>query len=208
LLLKLRYLVLFVVILYIIPQSTQAQGVVCQGTPPSFIHSGVQARVTITPSGQRALPLRVRSEGTMTSPVIAQLTDGTVFFVIAGPTCADGFTWWQISVANQSGWVAEGDASGYFIEPITQAVQSGAPVVVQNAAPTVIPTTAPTAAPLTVTSQPVTSSDANRNAFAAYNPGQVDLSANVPPYQVAPDFSNVIVSAPLPAENADLSGSC
>ena len=80
----------------------------------------MRARVTIT----NGTPLRVRREPVVDpNNILLQLEEGTPFDIIGGPSCwADGgnnFTFWQILMAdNKTGWVAEGTASGYFIEPL------------------------------------------------------------------------------------------
>lgn len=47
------------------------------------------------------------------------MTDGTPFQVTEGPQCAEGFTWWKIHATNGDGWLAEGNAAGYFVDPVT-----------------------------------------------------------------------------------------
>jgi uncharacterized protein YraI len=167
----------------------QAQGkVLCPGSVPSFILVGQKARVTLTPAGQTAVPVRVRAAAGVANPVIVQIPDGTVFDVTGGPACADNFTWWRISFNGQVGWVAEGSTSGYFIEPL--------PAQPAGATPTgATPTAAPALPQIVVT---------NGTTFSTFQAGNVDTSASLTPYQVAPDFSNTIVSAPMPSDDAAL----
>ncbi len=85
----------------------------CTGAPASRVSIGATARVTIsngTPS-----PLRMRSAPG--GAFITSLPEGTQFSIIGGPQCQGNFTWWQIRLSDaRTGWVAEGDASTYFIE--------------------------------------------------------------------------------------------
>jgi hypothetical protein len=86
----------------------------CAGAPASIISVGISARVTITNSG----PLNVRSQAGTGHPVSRILPEGTEFNVVGGPLCVDGYTWWRVILQdNVYGWAAEGNASGYFIEP-------------------------------------------------------------------------------------------
>ncbi len=51
------------------------------------------------------------------SIVIGEIPGGSVFTVLAGPQCADGFYWWQINYNGVPGWTAEGQGLTYWIEP-------------------------------------------------------------------------------------------
>ncbi len=100
-----------------------AQKIVCPDALPSFLDGKERGRVTITPPGKTPIPVRVHSEPGLKSEGVAQLTDGTSFDIVDGPQCVDRLVWWQIRTHDerQSGWVAEGDSSGYFIEPVETA---------------------------------------------------------------------------------------
>jgi uncharacterized protein YraI len=50
--------------------------------------------------------------------VLTQIPSGGTFTVLAGPTCANGMNWWQVNYNGTVGWTAEGDASGYWLEPL------------------------------------------------------------------------------------------
>jgi hypothetical protein len=58
-----------------------------------------------------------------TSNAVGTIPAGTVFTVVDGPVCGYNLTWWQLKVdANGAvGWTAEGDASGYWLEPLQPA---------------------------------------------------------------------------------------
>lgn len=89
--------------------------VVCPGTPPSQMRVGMLGLVTFT----TGTPLNVRDRASTSAAVARIIPEGTVFDVVGGPICADGYTWWQIQLDGiLFGWVAEGDADGYFIAPV------------------------------------------------------------------------------------------
>jgi len=50
---------------------------------------------------------------------IASQPEGAGFTVLGGPYCADNYAWWWLELDDlmTAGYVAEGDSSGYFLEP-------------------------------------------------------------------------------------------
>ena len=86
----------------------------CPGTPISQVAVGDQARVSFTDG----TPLRLRDApgGTW----VRDMAEGTQFTIIGGPQCQGNYTWWQVQLSDgQTGWSAEGDSGGYFMEPYT-----------------------------------------------------------------------------------------
>jgi len=74
--------------------------------------------------------LMLRAEPDRNADEVTQRARGTTLSLIGGPTCPDGWLWWQVQTANGvRGWVAEGGAepNAYFIctaqpcEPVTGA---------------------------------------------------------------------------------------
>jgi WD40 repeat protein len=61
---------------------------------------------------------RVRDKASRGGQEIAQIPGGGVFAVLDGPTCNEGFLWWQVEYKGVTGWTVEGNASGYFVEPV------------------------------------------------------------------------------------------
>jgi WD40 repeat protein len=61
---------------------------------------------------------RVRDKASRSGKEVAQIPGGGVFSVLAGPTCSEGFLWWQVEYKGVTGWTVEGNASGYFVEPV------------------------------------------------------------------------------------------
>ncbi|MBI5928924.1 MAG: hypothetical protein HY862_06425 [Chloroflexi bacterium] len=88
--------------------------VVCPNTPGTRMAVGGRGQVVFS-DGQ---PLRVRS--TPNGAFLLEMPEGTQFVVIGGPDCTGGrYTWYQIQLTNGTiGWSAEGDADGYFMEPV------------------------------------------------------------------------------------------
>lgn len=87
----------------------------CPDTALSVFNVGLKGRVSYLDGS----PLNMRDAPARGGKVVKQLEEGTRFGVIGGPSCSDGFTWWQIQLeADSSGWVAEGDQEDYYIEPL------------------------------------------------------------------------------------------
>jgi hypothetical protein len=51
----------------------------------------------------------VRETATVKAAIVAQVPDADIFRVVDGPTCADGYVWWQVDYAGTQGWMAESD---------------------------------------------------------------------------------------------------
>ena len=86
----------------------------CLGTPTSQLQLTRPGRVTFT----NGTPVNIRQspggDKTGTEP------EGATFIVNDGPTCKDGYAWWYLNFDADGayGWVAEGDAQQYYIEPL------------------------------------------------------------------------------------------
>jgi len=107
----------------------------CPNAPATRLAIGMRADVTATPADQSPSPLRVRDQASAKGKQIKALNDGDSFNVIGGPTCADGYEWWQIKIDDgTTGWVAEGNETSYFIEP-TQATATPVSTVPMVATP-------------------------------------------------------------------------
>lgn len=96
---------------------------VCPNAPTPRLEVGEVVRVTFTDG----LPLRVRETPVVNNTnIITQIQEGTQMTVIDGPRCApipdtgSSFVFWKIEVTatGLTGWVAEGDSSAYYIEPV------------------------------------------------------------------------------------------
>jgi|GEM_PF-3106562 len=105
------------------PVPAPITGDYCAGAPPSRLSIGMNARVTFTDG----TPLRVRANPG--EAIITSIAEGTEFTIIGGPLCLDGYTWWQIELADGTiGWSAEGDSEDYYIEPLASTASTGASV--------------------------------------------------------------------------------
>ncbi len=86
----------------------------CGGAPAPRLTTGQTARVTLTDGTGNNLRASAATDAT----VLGVLADGEIVSVIAGPQCAANLYWWQVRRWDgQTGWTAEGDASGYWLEP-------------------------------------------------------------------------------------------
>ncbi|MCC6614781.1 MAG: protein kinase [Anaerolineae bacterium] len=89
--------------------------VICPGALPPRLQVAETGRV----SSQDPRPLNVRSGPSTGSARSGQLLAGDLFFVIRGPLCAEGYSWYQVRYNDtELGWIAEGDTS-YFVEPVS-----------------------------------------------------------------------------------------
>jgi hypothetical protein len=90
-----------------------AQTDACSGTE-SHLGVGLWGRVA---SG---FSHNLREAGSIGAAVVGQIPAGDIFRVVGGSTCADGYIWWQVDYAGNTGWAAErnlatGDA---WLEPL------------------------------------------------------------------------------------------
>jgi hypothetical protein len=77
----------------------------------SGLYVGALARVTLDGDG-----LNVRTAPSTSATILTQLPMTVLATILDGPQYADGFTWWQISGAGVTGWVAEGNSSELWLE--------------------------------------------------------------------------------------------
>jgi hypothetical protein len=89
----------------------------CPNAPDLHLKIGDWAMVGLEPP----LPNKVRSQPGSSSELVGQIQPGENVLVLAGPTCADGYAWWQVrSLTGLEGWTVEGDTSGYWlVDPIS-----------------------------------------------------------------------------------------
>lgn len=103
--------------------ATPVPTVACPGAPPTQFEVGDLGRVAET--GGPKINLR-RDAVVDPANVIKLLADGTEFEITGGPVCAPvpdtqiSYLFWEVTIPSEniSGWIAEGDAAGYFIEPL------------------------------------------------------------------------------------------
>ncbi len=61
--------------------------------------------------------INVRNNPTLSGALVNHYPNPVVLHLDAGPVCADGYNWWQISGVGQPGWVFEGRPRDYFLRP-------------------------------------------------------------------------------------------
>lgn len=95
----------------------------CPGTQISILMPGRGARV----SDAKPASNRVRSQPSMLAEIVGEMTPGTSFNVLSGLTCADEIAWFEVRAEDGlQGWMAEGDASEYWVMPILSESQTQA----------------------------------------------------------------------------------
>ncbi|HLU10965.1 MAG TPA: SH3 domain-containing protein [Oceanobacillus sp.] len=84
----------------------------CFGAPTPHMLLGLSGYVTLGPSNN------LRVQPSLDAAVVGQMPGGSMFTVLAGPTCANGYNWWQVNHNGLIGWTAEGIGNQYWIEPV------------------------------------------------------------------------------------------
>ena len=90
---------------------TGATASVCAANYPTRLAVGMEVSVG---DGVRQ---RIRPQPRQSAAMIAWLPPGQAVTIVGGPTCADGWIWWQIanSMGRTLGWTSEGDEDGYWL---------------------------------------------------------------------------------------------
>ena len=87
----------------------------CLGAPDPQVKVGDVAIVT----REDPRPLNIRQEPNLGATVVSQVLPDETFQIIGGPFCEGGYLWWEVRLNNDiTGWVAEGDLSTYYFEPL------------------------------------------------------------------------------------------
>jgi hypothetical protein len=97
-------------------------------------------------------PNRVRIAPATSAEQIGTINPLQPFEILAGPSCSEGYVWWQVSLDGQVGWTAEGVAPDeYYLEPVgvATATPTQAAVATLPPAPTVAAQPAPPPAGIT-----------------------------------------------------------
>ena len=84
----------------------------CPGAPAPRLTVGGQGRVT------PGMANKMRSSASTSGGQVGSIPGEAVFSVVGGPTCADGYTWWQVTYEGVTGWTASGTPSEYWVEPV------------------------------------------------------------------------------------------
>ncbi|NDJ86990.1 MAG: hypothetical protein GYB66_14010, partial [Chloroflexi bacterium] len=108
--------------------ATQAQDP-CNGLVSPRLQIGDTARVLFNGDGLGSALRDNPGKEQSGSRFVTTMPEGTVITVLEGPVCLDGMVWWQVSVPDGTqGWVAEGDAQQYYLEPFVLATEVLEPV--------------------------------------------------------------------------------
>jgi hypothetical protein len=88
----------------------------CEDGPLSRLALGMRATTPLQP----ALPVRLHKETGKDSEISGYIQPGQQVEILEGPQCMDSWVWWRVKnlVNNAGGWVAEGDASEYWLIPL------------------------------------------------------------------------------------------
>lgn len=106
----------------VLPTPTPQPVFSCANAPRTRLQVGDTARITFTDGSTT----RLRSAPEAGDNGVGSLAEGTEFEIVGGPVCYprpgrnDAYVYWEIVVPsknNLTGWVAEGDFNGYYIEP-------------------------------------------------------------------------------------------
>jgi hypothetical protein len=80
-------------------------------------------RLIVSEEGRvlQEMTVNVRQEPGISGEYLGRMPDAAMFTVLDGPTCVDGYQWWQVDYHHAEdgmvGWVAEGDIEEYWLEP-------------------------------------------------------------------------------------------
>lgn len=94
----------------IVPTATTTAVGVCGSAPPPRLIAGRIGRVL------PGLPNNIRAQPSASSTRLGQIPAGSLFAILSGPTCAEGYNWWQVTYNGITGWTPEGANGQYFLE--------------------------------------------------------------------------------------------
>jgi len=97
---------------------------------PAFRQVGMEIQIYVPEDGY----LNLRDNPTTNSNVVTLLESGTRGVIISGPVEAEGYIWWEISIANRTGWVVEELPDSLALIP-PQLIASQTPTPTQTVQP-------------------------------------------------------------------------
>src|SRR5450755_1919298 len=68
----------------------------CPGEPPVRLAVGSRGHLSPTDPGQATIPVRMHETPGKTSKSVGQLLSSATFQVVSGPTCKEGYAWFQV----------------------------------------------------------------------------------------------------------------
>jgi hypothetical protein len=102
---------------FVMPTPPPVPTSVCEDTPRPRLVIGERGWVL----DDDPRPVRIRSLSSVESDVVASIPPDGIFFVIDGPRCEEGYAWYFVRYQRIEGWIAEGDPTGYYVEPYPPA---------------------------------------------------------------------------------------
>jgi hypothetical protein len=86
----------------------------CPGVLPSLVAHGTIAIVNTASNSN----INVRSNAHISRDnILYKLAPLSLFSIVSGPICADGYRWWEIGYNGRGGYAAEADGVGYMYVP-------------------------------------------------------------------------------------------
>ncbi|HWQ47251.1 MAG TPA: protein kinase, partial [Longilinea sp.] len=87
----------------------------CSGALMSRLHPGDHAQVS-----NNGVASTMRQDPNTSAEIIDFLSPGLTVEILAGPTCSDGYVWFQVQSdqSTTSGWTVESDSTSYWLIPI------------------------------------------------------------------------------------------
>lgn len=109
----------------------------CSGALPSRLYPGGQGQVR--DDDDRLL--NVRSGPGTGNERIDRMQINERFNVIEGPRCSDNLAWYRVSYGGGilEGWIAEGDDTGYFVDPIDSSTVANVPTPLPTSSDNLMP---------------------------------------------------------------------
>lgn len=97
----------------------QTAAAVCPGAPAARLIVGAVALVAPGSANN------IREAAATSAKVVIQAQPGDNLLVIGGPTCAEGYLWWNVALTSgEIGWTVEGSSKGYFLNPTSTHYQT------------------------------------------------------------------------------------
>lgn len=95
----------------------------CVNGLPTRLRVGAYAYVNPDPP----LPNNLRRDAGKNSSLIGDIQPGQAMKILDGPTCADGWVWWNVRTLEPEleGWTAEGDRQNYWLIPCESRSKCG-----------------------------------------------------------------------------------
>ena len=105
--------------------ATLLAGLIAPAAAQDDCADALPPRLTVGQQGVVAVAegffLNVRAEPSRAGAEVVRLARGEVVDILDGPTCVEGFNWWEIGQFNLRGWVAEAAGRDYLLDPFDAA---------------------------------------------------------------------------------------